>query len=320
MAVAPLLTETCLMRVLVTGASGFVGRPLTQALSQAGHDVLAAARDASTIPSATNIEPVALPNLSQPIDWRPLIRDVDAIVHLAGIAHVSNEIAEERYDKVNRVATKSLALAASMAPNIKRLVFVSSIRAQTGPSADHTLTENDTPAPTDAYGRSKLAAEAFVRGYGVPATILRPVVIYGPEARANVAQLMKIAALPVPLPFSAFQNKRSLLALDNMISAIRFVLERPATADETYVVADPTPVSLADMIAIMRKARGRSPGMIPVPPDWIGRALRAAGKADIWERIGSALVVDAAKLRGAGWQPAVDTPQALAEMVRPLRP
>ncbi len=308
------------MRVLVTGANGFVGRPLTQALSNADYDVRAAARDTSAIARATNIEPVALPDLSQAVDWRPLLRDMDAVVHLAGIAHVSNTIAEEQYDKVNRLATKSLALAASMAPHIKRLVFVSSIRAQTGPSADHALTENDKPEPTDAYGRSKLAAEAFVRGYGVPATILRPVVIYGPEARANVAQLVKIAALPVPLPFGAFDRKRSLLALENMISAVRFVLEQPATAGETYMVADPTPVSLADMIAIMRKSRGRSPGLIPVPSTWIGSAFRAIGKTDVWDRIGNSLIADAAKLRAAGWTPPVDTPDALAALVRLPRP
>lgn len=308
------------MRVLVTGASGFVGRDLTQALSKAGHGIRAAARDLSAIKPDVNIETVPLPDLSQPVDWRPLLRDVDAVVHLAGIAHVSTAITEERYDKVNRLATKSLALAASMTPSVQRLVFVSSIRAQTGPSSDRVLTESDTPAPTDAYGRSKLAAEGFVRGYGVPATILRPVVIYGPQARANVAQLMKIASLPFPLPFGAFSNKRSLLALANMISAIQFVLEQPATAGETYVVADQTPVSLADMISIMRRASGRKPGLIPVPPDWIGRALRTAGKADIWERIGSSLVADGAKLREAGWKPPVDTPEALATMVRPPRP
>jgi nucleoside-diphosphate-sugar epimerase len=308
------------MRILITGASGFVGRDLTHALSKAGHGIRAAARDLSAIKPDVNIETVSLPDLSQPVDWRPLLRDVDAVVHLAGIAHVSNAITEERYDKVNRLATKSLALAASMAPSVQRLVFVSSIRAQTGPSSDRVLTESDTPAPTDAYGRSKLAAEGFVCGYGVPATILRPVVIYGPQARANVAQLMKIASLPFPLPFGAFSNKRSLLALANMISAIQFVLEQPASAGETYVVADQTPVSLADMISIMRRASGRKPGLIPVPPDWIGRALRTAGKADIWERIGSSLVADAAKLREAGWKPPVDTPEALATMVRPPRP
>lgn len=302
------------MRVLITGASGFVGRALTHALSEAGYSVRAAARDFSTIPSTATIQPVSLPDLSQPVDWRPLLRDIDAVVHLAGIAHVSNQIAEDRYDAVNRLATKSLALAASMAPDVKRLIFISSIRAQTGPSSEEVLTEKTKPAPTDAYGRSKLAAEAFVRGYGVPATILRPVVIYGPQARANVAQLMKIAALPFPLPFGAFRNKRSLLALDNMISAIRFVLEHGATAGETYLVADQTPVSLADMIAIMRKVNGRSPGLMPVPPGWIGSALRAAGKADVWERIGNPLVAEAAKLRDAGWIPPTDTPPALAEL------
>jgi UDP-glucose 4-epimerase len=174
--------------------------------------------------------------------------------------------------------------------------------------------------PTDAYGRSKLAAETFVRGYGVPATVLRPVVIYGEEARANIAQLIKIAGLPFPLPFGAFDNQRSLLALDNMISAIRFVLDTPSTAGETYLVSDPSPVSLADMIAILRRGRGRAPNLISVPPEWIGAALRAAGKNDIWERIGSSLIADSAKLRAAGWQPPTDTPRALAGLVRPPRP
>ena len=315
-----LFTKARMMRVLVTGASGFVGRALTRALSNADIQVRAAARNLSAVPSGANIEAAMLSDLAQPLDWRPLLRDVDAVVHLAGIAHVSNDIPDAQYDRANRLATKELALAAAMTPTIQRLVFVSSIRAQSGPVSDHVLTESDPPRPTDAYGRSKLAAEAFVRGYGVPATILRPVVIYGADARANVAQLVKIARLPLPLPFGAFRNRRSLLALDNMISAIRFVLDTPSTAGETYVVSDPSPVSLADMIAILRKGRGRAPGLIPVPPEWIGAALRTAGKEDVWERIGASLVADCAKLRAAGWQPPTDTPQALAELVRPPRP
>jgi UDP-glucose 4-epimerase len=193
---------------------------------------------------------------------------------------------------------------------------VSSIRAQTGPSANHVLTEDDPPLPTDPYGRSKLAAEAFVRGYGVPYTILRPVVIYGKGVRANIAQLTRLAAMPVPLPFGAFRKRRSLLALENMLSAVQFVLEHPATAGETYLVADPVPMSLAEMITTLREARGRSPKLVSIPEKWIGASLRIIGKSSAWERIGNSLVADISKLREAGWRPPTDTRHALARMAR----
>jgi nucleoside-diphosphate-sugar epimerase len=304
------------MRVLVTGASGFVGRALTRHLSRAGYHVRAAARDRAKIPSAEFVEAAQMPELMRPVDWRPLLADVDAVVHLAGLAHVSAKIPERHYDRVNRLATKELALQASLMPNVRRLVFVSSIRAQTGPSAVHVLTEDDVPLPTDAYGRSKLAAEAFVRGYGVPYTILRPTVIYGKGARANVAKLVRLASLPLPLPFGAFRKKRSLLALENMLSAIQFVLERPATVGQTYIVADPLPVSLAEIIAAIREARGRSPKLVSVPESWVGASLRGLGRQAAWERIGSELVADITKLREAGWHPPVDTRHGLAAMVR----
>jgi nucleoside-diphosphate-sugar epimerase len=304
------------MRVLVTGASGFVGRALTQSLSRAGFHVRAAARDRSRIPVAEFVEAVQMPDLSRQVDWRPLLADVDAVVHLAGIAHVSAKVPDDRYDRVNRLATKELALQSSLMPNIRRLVFVSSIRAQNGPSAEHVLTEEDVPQPTDSYGRSKLAAEAFVRGYGVPFTILRPVVIYGKGARANIAQLVRLARWPLPLPFGAFRKKRSLLALENMLSAIQFVLERPATAGQTYIVADPLPLSLAEMIATLREARGGSPKLVSVPENWVGASMRGLGKAGAWERVGSALTADITKLRDAGWSPPIDTRNALARMAR----
>lgn len=304
------------MRVLVTGASGFVGRALTQSLSRAGFHVRAAARDRSKIPPAEFVEAVEMPDLSRPVHWRPLLADVDAVVHLAGIAHVSAKVPDAIYDRINRVATKELALQSSLMPNIRRLVFVSSIRAQTGPSAEHVLTEEDEPQPVDAYGRSKLAAETFVRGYGVPYTILRPVVIYGQGARANVAQLVRLARWPLPLPFGAFRKKRSLLALENTLSAIQFVLERPATAGQTYIVADPLPLSLAEMITVLREARSRSPNLVPIPESWVGATMRGIGKASAWERVGSSLMVDITKLRDAGWAPAIDTRNALARLAR----
>jgi UDP-glucose 4-epimerase len=304
------------MRILVTGASGFVGRALVHSLAQGGHGVRAAARDPSALAGVANVEAAALPDLGGDIDWRPLLRDMEAVVHLAGIAHVSDAIPEARYDAVNRLATASLARAAAQSPGIRHVVFASSIRAQSGPSADRILTENDAPRPTDAYGRSKLAAEAVVRDCGVPATILRPVVIYGPRARANVGQLVRIASLPLPLPFASLRGRRSLLALDNMLAALRVVLDHPHTAGETYVVADPTPVSLPDMIGIMRRARGRAAGLLPCPPSVLEAGLRATGRGAAWERIGLSLQADAAKLRAAGWTPVTDAPQALAAMAK----
>jgi UDP-glucose 4-epimerase len=304
------------MRVLITGASGFVGRALTRSLARTGFHVRAAARNRALIPAAEFVEAVTMPDLSRPVDWRPLLTDVDAIVHLAGLAHVSSKTPSAQYDRINRLATKELALQASLARNIRRLVFVSSIRAQSGPSAGYVLTEEDPPQPTDAYGRSKLAAEEFVRGYGAPYTILRPVVIYGRGARANVGQLVRIARWPLPLPLGAFNKKRSLLALENILSAIRFVLEHPATAGQTYIVADPLPVSLAEMIATLRQARGRSPKLVSLPQSWVGAMLRGLGKADAAERVGSALVADITKLREAGWLPPTDTRHALLRMAR----
>src|SRR6202008_1958156 len=108
-----------------------------------------------------------------------------------------------------------------------------------GPTSDHALTESDPPRPTDAYGRSKLAAEEAVRAAEVPFTILRPVLVYGPDAKGNLARLAKLAQSPWPWPFGSFANRRSLLARQNLISPIHFTLKTPATSGETYIAADP---------------------------------------------------------------------------------
>ena len=303
-----------MMRVLVTGATGFCGRPLVARLVDAGYAVRAVVRGTPTPPFARAVD-VVQADLAAAIAWEPLLGGVDAVVHLAGIAHARARIPDERYDAVNHLATAALARAAHQA-GVQHFVFVSSMRAQSGSAADHVLNESDVARPTDAYGRSKLAAEAAVAASGAPFTILRPVLIYGPGLKGNLAALARLAALPLPLPLGGLDNRRSLLGIDNLIGAILFVLQTPATRGETYLVADPQPVTLADIVAAFRAGHGRPPGLFRFSPRLIEMAARLVGGADLWERLGGELVVGPAKLIAAGWSPARNTKAALSALVR----
>ena len=305
-------------RILVTGASGFVGRALVGDLAAAGHAVRAAMRVPADV-FAREVEVIAVSDLTRPVEWRPLLKNVETVVHLAGIAHAGPGVAEEAYDRVNRLATAELA-AASRAIGIRHLVFVSSIRAQSAPVAPHVLTEADEPQPTDAYGRSKLAAEEAVRAAGVPFTILRPVLIYGPGVRGNLARLLKLAQSPWPLPLRGWGAKRSLLARQNLIGAIHLALSRPEALNETYVVADPMPMTLAEIVTAMRAGEDRRANLVPMPGSVIELVFKALGRAEDWQRLAGALVVDPGKLLRSGWQPAIETRDGLMAMAQAASP
>ena len=305
-------------RILVTGASGFVGRALVAKLAHAGHSVRAAMRQPADI-FPRSVEVIAVSDLTRPLEWRPLLKNVETVVHLAGIAHAGPEIAEQAYDRVNRLATAELASAAK-ASGIGHLVFMSSIRAQSGPASTDVLRETDAPRPTDAYGRSKLGAEDAVRAAGVPFTILRPVLIYGPDVKGNFARLMALARGPWPLPLGLCRNRRSLLSRRNLIDAIHLALASPVAKGEAYIVADPAPLTLSEIVTALRAGEGRRPGLLPVPPALITLAASVLGRADEWQRLGGMLVADPAKLIGAGWKPASDTRTDLAALARAISP
>jgi UDP-glucose 4-epimerase len=305
-------------RILVTGASGFIGRALVSKLAAEGRTVRAAMREPVDV-FPRNVETLAMSDLTSPLDWRMLLNRVDAVVHLAGIAHSGPGVAEDAYDRVNRRATAELAAAAARA-GVRRIVFLSSIRAQSGPTADRVLTEDDAPQPTDPYGRSKLAAEEAVRQAGVPYTILRPTLVYGTHVKGNLANLIKIAQTPWPLPFAALRSRRSLLARENLIGAIEFVLGHEASAQSTYIVADPKPVTVGEIVRALRTAAGRPARLIPVPAALMGMAARAAGRAELWDRVGGSLVVDPSRLLAAGWRPAVETQAGLEALGRAYAP
>jgi nucleoside-diphosphate-sugar epimerase len=260
-----------------------------------------------------------MPDLAERFDWDPLLAGVACVVHLAGVAHRGAAVSEAMYDLINHVAVSDLAAAAVRA-GVARVVFISSIGSQCGPSAEHVLSEADEPRPTTAYGRAKLAAEIALRASPCPHTILRPVLIYGPDAPGNMRMLVRLAASRWPLPFGALTGRRSLLAIDNLIGAVEFAMHSPAARNETYVVADRDALTLPEIVRVLRAALARSPRLVPIPPWLFANALRLLGQGDLWRRLGGSLVADPGKLIGAGWRPAVDTRDGLAAMMRPVAP
>jgi UDP-glucose 4-epimerase len=301
-------------RILVTGASGFIGRALVTGLANSGHAIRAAMRQPADV-FPRSVEVVAVSDLTRPVEWRALLKGAETVVHLAGIAHAGPGVAEDAYDRVNRLATAELANAARAA-GVRHLLFVSSIRAQSGPSSAAVLREIDPPRPIDAYGRSKLAAEQAVRTSGVPFTILRPVLIYGEGVKGNLARLIELAHKPWPLPFGLCRNRRSLLARQNLIGAVEFALASPDTRNETYIVADPDPLTLAEIVTALRAGEARSPTLLPIPPALLALAAKLAGRDEEWRRLGGGQMADPSKLLNAGWKPTIITPSGLAALAQ----
>jgi UDP-glucose 4-epimerase len=199
---------------------------------------------------------------------------------------------------------------------VRRFVFLSSIRAQVGASADGVVTEDRAPRPTDDYGRSKLAAEQGLAELTMDWVALRPVVVYGPGVKGNVAALIDLARTPWPLPLGGLSAKRSLLALDNLVDAVEAAIRTPGPLRRPLVVADAEPLNLPEMIAALRRGLGRRPGLLPVPARVLELGLRLAGRSELYERLAGRLVADAAALRLLGWTPRVASPEGLAALAR----
>jgi UDP-glucose 4-epimerase len=278
---------------------------LVHALVRAGYAVRAATRRPVLFPNPVDVAIVS--DFKSPIDWKPILCGIDVVVHAAGLAHAdSSDDSFGVFDRVNRETTLELSRAATRA-GVQRFLYISTVRAQIGPSGVGVVREQDEAHPTDPYGRSKLAAESAVRAAGVPFTILRPVVVYGPHPKGNFKTVVQLASSSWPLPFGGLNTRRSLLGIDNLISAIFCVLNNPAAIGETYLVADPKPVSIRELFTMLRKARGHPPRLINIPPKLIQIAFTLINRTRQWERLGGELVVDTTKLGSLGWRPALET-------------
>ncbi len=306
-------------RVLVTGATGFIGRDLVRWLAAEGWRVHAAARDPRAIAGGDGIEAVALGDLAHGVDWRPLVEGMSHVVHLAGIAHATTRIPDATYHAVNAEAVRTLAIAARDA-GVGRVVMMSSIRAQCGPSVRGTLSEERAPTPVDAYGRSKLEGEQMLAdvlaGSETDWCALRPVVVYGPGVKANMASLARLARTPWPLPIGGLHARRSVLGLANLRAGVQHAVTSPSVSRGAYLFADPKPVSVSDIVAAMRLGLNRAPGIFTLPLAPARLALKVAGRGAVWDRIAGDLVVSTAALEATGWRPVEIGREGLARWMR----
>lgn len=254
--------------MLVTGASGFIGRQLLPALLAQGHDAVAASRHPI---QCDQIEWRPAPDLGRRADWSPLLRGIDAVVHLAGMAHVTRAAGtrEQLFRRVNVEGTRQLARQSSRA-GVKHFIFGGSCHAVTSES-DDMLTAKTSPRPTSAYGRSKLDAEhvlqAELEGTGHAWTILRMPPVYGPGNKANLARLADMVRSGVPFPLAAVNNRRSILGVSNLTDFIaRRCLGNPASYGRIYYPADEADISTADLVRLLAEVSGTRARFFKMPP------------------------------------------------------
>ena len=303
-------------RVLVTGATGFVGRALCNQLSAIGHTVIPAVRHGSGLPNE-----VVTSDIGSSTDWRMALAGCDAVVHLAARVHMIREAERDPlalYRRTNTEATLNLARQAAQA-RVKRFVFISTIKVN-GEGRDAPYRETDAPAPEDEYALSKWEAELglhrIAQETGLEVVILRPPLVYGPGVKANFRRLIETVARGWPLPLGAVRNRRSLLYLGNFVDAIRLCLEHPGAAEQTFLLDDGEPVSTPQLIRALAAAMRRPARLLPVPPWLLEFAGALLGKRAAVTRLTGSLYVDSSMIRSRlGWAPPFSMEVGLAATV-----
>lgn len=306
------------MAALVTGANGFIGSAVCEWLRKNGVSVRGTVRALTSYPNGA--EMVDIGSLSPETDWTSALKNVEYIVHLAARVHImkdtnKNPLAEFR--RVNVEGTANLAQQAAAA-GVRRFVFLSSVKVNgefTQPNSPFTAA--DTPAPVDPYGVSKCEAEQVLREIaaetGMEVAIIRPPLVYGPGVKANFESMMRWLARGIPLPIAGVtENRRSLVALDNLVDLIVTCLTHPAAANQTFLVSDDEDLSTAALLRRMGEAQGSPARLFYAPVSVLELGAAMLGKSSIYQRLCGSLQVDIRKTRELlGWSPPVTVDEGL---------
>lgn len=312
------------MRIFVCGASGFVGKALVNELLSEGHNVVAGVRKHSAdLPEAVEQKLVGdLTLLSKQNTIIDTLKNSDVVIHTAARVHIMKDNAADplaEFRKINVNATIALARQAAKA-NVKRFIFLSSIKVNGESTGQRdAFREMDEPAPEDAYGKSKLEAEQALwevaKTTSMEIVIIRPPLIYGPGVKANFASMIKIIKKGLPLPFGAISNKRSMLAIDNLVGFIKLCVTHPAAKNQIFVIADGVDVSTTELLTKIATAYKQRARLIPVPVKWMIFVAKLIGKQTIADRLFGDLQIDISRARQLlGWKPIKTMDQQLKKI------
>jgi nucleoside-diphosphate-sugar epimerase len=287
------------MKILVTGANGFVGSQLSETLAKSGHEVRNTARSLASNSSTTR--ELITCDLESADNLDHLTTGCDAIVHLAGRAHVMSDnpaTSESLYVSANVDVTRKLAQSAART-GVKRMILMSSVKVNGESTTINTpFTAQDIPNPQDPYGRSKTQAEQalweITSTSDLEGVVIRPPLVYGPGVRANFASLIGIVGRGLPLPLGSIQNKRSFVSLDNLVDLISTTVQSPNAAGNTFLVSDGHDLSTPELVRSIASALDQSPKLLPFPSALLKLAATASGKRGAYDRLCGSLTVDIA--------------------------
>lgn len=305
------------MKLLITGANGFVGKPLCAELLRRGHTTRAAVRSSATVPEGE--QAIVVGDISGATDWTHALRDVDVVMHLAARVHVMKDAAADplaEFLKVNLHGTENLARQAARA-GVKRLVYVSSIKVNGERTTGmQSFSESDTPAPQDSYGISKWQAEQallrIAQETGLEIAIVRPPLVYGPGVKGNFISLLKAIAKGIPLPLAGTNNVRSLIYVGNLADALIVCATHPSAAGQTYNVSDGEAVSTSVLIEKIAHALERPNRSFYFSPGLLRAVAALSGRSDQVDKLFGSLLLSDRKIRDElGWTPPYSLEQGL---------
>jgi len=314
---APLAACTAryMRRILLTGATGFVGRHLCARLAGAPYTVRAALRLPVAAPAGV-AESAAVGSIGAHTDWDSALKDVDVVIHAAARAHRPNDTAVEPYLEVNARGTQHLAAAAARA-GVERFIYLSSVKVNGEGRAERPYRADDAPHPEDVYANSKWLGEKYLwevsRSSSMQPVVVRAPLVYGPEVKGNFLRLLRWVEEARLLPLGAVQNRRSLVSVWTLCDLLMHVVEHPAATHRTWMVSDGEDISTSDLVRRLAQALDRPARLLSIPPPLLRLAGNLLGRGAEVRRLCDSLTVDIAPTRELlGWSPPLSLDEALA--------